>query len=959
MNVFHRFSLRLALPLTLLVMLTGTLALTVGHNLYQGRQRIEQQAIGQVTQKLDQLHGLIADSLLTDDLPAVQHMVSMASADADVRMLLVVDGDGVVRAANRFEWVGSPFSQVPGALPEALSYARTSDVSRIRLAPGGRWVVAQTRLLFAPEPGELRSSQVGVLLMLYDLERAKQMAGRDSLLSALTDWLAIALMASVIYLLFHFSFNRRIQRLLTGIGRLRDGDLSTRLALPGRDELAQVAHAVDDMAGQLATHQRELAAQQMAMAESSARYRALFESSLDGIVLIDEMGDVVDANPTFRRLAGLSQDVLVGRAFHRLLDDDSRADWNGPMREQLESRGYTDEFELKLLTVAGEPAAVATKCMRLADSRGVRRGGWCLLRDLSERKQAAIEQRLAAAVYDSSSEAILVTDPDFRVCMVNPAFVQHTGQDTVTLAGSVLPAFERGRDPRNSAMLNALQRDGRWQGEHWMSRGNGETFPVWLSCAPALGDDGQVSHYIALFSDISERIATEQRMRYLAEHDELTGLANRFAFMQGLEARLDSAAPDSQLAVMFVDLDRFKPINDMMGHKVGDDLLRRVAERITEVMGELAVVARQSADEFILFAPDVSAGEAEQLGQMMVGMLAQPYRVGPYELSIAASVGVSCYPEHGLSASRLLKHAELAMSQAKRTGGSRALCYDPNMQEGEEERHALEQDLRRAIERGDLLLEYQPQLNLDTREVSAVEALLRWRHPTLGWISPAKFIPLAEETGLIQPIGQWVLKEACRQMADWHTRDLPLTVAVNLSALQLRHAGLFNDVYQALAQSGVEASFLELELTESALMENIDAMLDTLREFDELGVQLSIDDFGTGYSSLAYLRHLPIGELKIDRSFVKDLETDPHAAPIVEAILAMAHSLGLSVVAEGVETDAQFAFLAAKGCGYVQGWWLAKSMPAAELERWMAEYDIGAVAERISQARQPRAVLLG
>jgi EAL domain-containing protein (putative c-di-GMP-specific phosphodiesterase class I) len=236
---------------------------------------------------------------------------------------------------------------------------------------------------------------------------------------------------------------------------------------------------------------------------------------------------------------------------------------------------------------------------------------------------------------------------------------------------------------------------------------------------------------------------------------------------------------------------------------------------------------------------------------------------------------------------------------------------------------------------------------------------LRWRHPTLGWISPAKFIPLAEETGLIQPIGQWVLKEACRQMADWHARDLPLTVAVNLSALQLRHAGLFNDVYQALAQSGVEAAFLELELTESALMENIDAMLDTLREFDELGVQLSIDDFGTGYSSLAYLRHLPIGELKIDRSFVKDLETDPHAAPIVEAILAMAHSLGLSVVAEGVETDAQFAFLAAKGCGYVQGWWLAKSMPAAELERWMAEYDIGAVAERISQARQPRAVLLG
>ena len=954
MNVFHRFSLRLTLPLTLLVMLTGTLALTVGLNLYQGKTRIEQQAVERVTQKLDQLHGLIADSLLTDDLPAVQHMVSMVSADSDVLALLVVDPRGVVRAANRFEWVGMPYLQVPGVDPAMLPYVRQSDVSRIVSSADQQMIVAETRLVFAPDPGELRSSQMGGLLLQHDLRRAKAQAARDSMVSALADWLAIAAISFAIYALFHLSFGRRIQRLIGGIARMRDGNLTSRVGLTGRDELAQVAHAVDDMADQLATHQRELATQQAEITESSARYRALFESNLDGIVLLDDVGDVIDANPTFRRLVGVSQDSLLGQPFHIRLDTDSQADWQGQMREQLEARGYTDEFELHLLTASGECLPVATKCMRLADSQGVHRGGWCLVRDLSERKQAAVEQRLAAAVYDSSSEAILVTDPDFRVCMVNPAFVQQTGWDTLSLAGQVLPALDRQTDPRNPALLTTLQREGRWQGEHWMSRRNGETFPVWLSCAPALGDDGQISHYIALFSDISERIATEQRMRYLAEHDELTGLANRFAFMQRLESQLDNCLPDGRLAVMFVDLDRFKPINDMMGHKVGDDLLRRVAERITEVMGDLAVVARQSADEFMVFTADVSADEAEQLAQMMVGMLTQPYRVGPYDLSIAASVGVSCYPEHGLSASLLLKHAELAMTQAKRTGGSRALCYDPNMQQGEEERHALEQDLRKAIERGDLLLEYQPQLNLNTQQVSAVEALLRWRHPTLGWISPVKFIPLAEETGLIQPIGQWVLQEACRQMADWHSRGLLLTVAVNLSALQLRHTGLFNDVYQALAQSGVESSYLELELTESALMENIDAMLDTLREFDELGVQLSIDDFGTGYSSLSYLRHLPIGELKIDRSFVKDLETDPHAAPIVEAILAMAQSLGLSVVAEGVETDAQFAFLAAKGCAYVQGWWLAKSMPAAELERWMGEYDISAVTERITQARQPR-----
>ena len=953
-SLLYHFSLRLIVPLALLFLLTTMLGLGVWQSVNIGNARIEQQALESVSADLEQLHGLVADSLLTDDLPAVQRMVSMISASPNITALLVIDEGGIVRAANRFEWVGLRYQALPlGLGADVMGHAHKSDISAIKLASDRKQVEAFTRVLFAPKRGELRATKLGAIVLRHDLSRAKARAERESLNAAMINWLAIFVVCVCIYALFHLSFYQRIKQLLNTLGMMRDGNLAVRVALKGRDELAQVSDAVDDMAGRLVAHQTELAERQQEITESSARYRALFESSLDGIVLIDDAGNILDANPSFRRLSGHELDLLVGKPFQWLLAAPSLATWTGALQQQLEQRGHTEEFELLLAHEDSSTRPIALKVMRLADSAGIRRGGWCMLRDLSERKQAAIEQRLAAAVYASSSEGIVVTDPEFRVCLVNPAFTQQTGWDILTLAGQIPEPFVPQADARNALILAALAREGRWQGEHWMPRRDGSKFPIWLSCAPAFNDEGHVSHYILLCSDMTERLAAEKRIRYLAEHDDLTGLANRFAFMQRLEPEiLLCRTHQTPLAVFFIDLDRFKPINDMFGHKVGDALLRQVATRISGLVGDEAVVARQASDEFMMFVPHLVPQEAERLAQMLVEQLAQSFRVGAYQLSISSSVGISTYPIHGNTPTLLLQHADLAMTQAKRMGGACTAFYSEDLQLAVEERHALEKDLRKAIENGELLLEYQPQLDLTTQRISAVEALLRWKHPKLGWISPVKFIPLAEETGLIQPIGQWVLNEACRQLAVWQKQGLMLSVAVNVSTLQLRHVGLMNDVKQALAEHGVEPHYLELELTESALMENIGAALDTLKQFGEMGVQLSIDDFGTGYSSLSYLKQLPFNELKIDRSFVKDLGSDPHARTIVETILVMAHSLGLDVVAEGVETDAQFAFLTAHGCGYLQGWWLAKSMTPEVLDCWLADYDAEAVAERVTTAKK-------
>jgi diguanylate cyclase (GGDEF)-like protein len=443
--------------------------------------------------------------------------------------------------------------------------------------------------------------------------------------------------------------------------------------------------------------------------------------------------------------------------------------------------------------------------------------------------------------------------------------------------------------------------------------------------------DGQVTNYVAIFSDITERKASEEHVHHLAHHDALTNLPNRMLLMERLSHALAHAHRHGQMvAVMFLDLDRFKNINDTLGHTVGDQLLKSVAERLSECVREDDTVARLGGDEFVIILEKVSGiRDVAGIAQKLINALEQPVMLERQELFVTTSIGISVYPDDGDSADILIKHADTAMYRAKAQGRNNSQFYIADMNERALERLTMENSLRHALERSEFLLYYQPQVDIRTRSITGMEALLRWQHPDFGLVLPSRFISIAEETGLIVPIGEWVLRTACFQNKAWQDAGLPrLHVAVNLSARQFKQPNLVDVVSQTLADSGLESRYLELEITESIAMEHAEETLARLNELKAMGVSISMDDFGTGHSSLSYLKRFPIDTLKIDQSFVQDVLLDSQDAAIAAAITAMARSLKMKVVTEGVETKEQIGFLREHDRDEVQGYYFSHPLPA-------------------------------
>ncbi len=562
--------------------------------------------------------------------------------------------------------------------------------------------------------------------------------------------------------------------------------------------------------------------------------------------------------------------------------------------------------------------------------------------DLSALKQREAALDLHAGVFMNSLEGIVICGPDQRIESVNRTFTDITGYTAAEAIGQPPSFLSSGRHDNDfyRQMWQQIEQTGRWQGEIWNRRKSGEVYIEWLTINVDHAPDGSVRHYYAIFSDISERKANEEKIRHISQHDTLTNLPNQSVLRDRLGLALAHAHRNQEpLALLFMDLDRFKIINDSLGPTAADALLVEVAHRLTQTVRHQDTVSRQGGDEFTLLLPEVDAADAAHVAQKLLTCFAEPFQVSGQQLVVTPSIGIAVYPTDGHEIDTLLQASDMAMYRAKSDGGNTFRFHTADMHQRVSKTLRLENDLRKALRQDELLLHFQPQVSFSSGKVVGCEALVRWQHPEAGLMPPAEFIPVAEDSGLIVPIGDWVLYAATRQCRAWQLAGLQeLVVAINVSTVQFRQENFAQSVQHALMAASLAPRFLEIEITESVMADNPERAIRTIRQLHDLGVQLSIDDFGTGYSSFSYLKRFQIHKLKIDQSFVRDLNTDGNSASIAQAIISMAHSLDLTVIAEGVETPEQAQWLAAHHCDEAQGYLYARPMPVDQFETWLGQF---------------------
>jgi diguanylate cyclase (GGDEF)-like protein/PAS domain S-box-containing protein len=560
---------------------------------------------------------------------------------------------------------------------------------------------------------------------------------------------------------------------------------------------------------------------------------------------------------------------------------------------------------------------------------------FCMQLDISERRAAEEAMLHARQVFEHSRNPMLLMDSSYRVLAVNQAFSDVSGYAHQELVGFEVPGLRWGAHEPGfyQRIWEHVASHGHWEGEVSSVRKGGDKYPVWASVTAIRDPHGAITSYMAVLSDVTERKRAEERARHQAEHDPLTGLPNRVLLLDRLQQALaGNRRQHTQFAVMFLDLDSFKSINDNYGHQAGDAVLREIAQRLVRGVRGVDTVSRLGGDEFVVLLPDVGGvDQAAHVAATVMQAVAQPLAASGQVMTLSASIGIALSPGDGQDAETLLHHADVAMYHAKQSGRNAFQFFSPEMNAHVVERVQMENQLRRALQNEEFVLEYQPEIDIDSGRTIGVEALIRWRHPEKGLLLPHQFIGVAEESGLIVPIGKWVLREACRQARVWRDEGFPVVVGVNLSGVQFLHDHLVRNVEEALEWSGLAPEFLDLEITEGVIMRGHADAIATVTALRARGVQLTIDDFGTGFSSLSNLRRFPLSKLKIDRSFIEDITRNPDDAAMIPAIIAVARSLKLRVIAEGVETAGQLDFLRRHGCDEYQGYYAGMASTAPDL----------------------------
>ena len=680
--------------------------------------------------------------------------------------------------------------------------------------------------------------------------------------------------------------------------------------------------------------ERKLAEDQLK--ETENQFEALAKLPLVGIYVLQN-GALVYVNNKLAEMSGYPLSELFKLDTTTLLDDQSIPDFEQLLSNRLSGSnlGYT---EFKLRHRAGHFIDVVTQADRF-----IYRGEPAIigiLLDVSDKTAAQQQLQLTAQVFANASEGIVITDANFKITAVNRAFSRITEFSEGLALGKRSRMFSAavGEGGFGADILAKINTDGSWQGEMIDRRKSGTYYPAWLSISVVRNELNAITHYVGVFTDITARKQTEERLYFLANHDALTELPNRTLFLDTLHHSIVQAKlHHEQLAVLFIDLDRFKIINDTLGHTAGDLLLKAVSERLTLTLGEADLVARLGGDEFtVLLERTPNLQEVSHQADRILHALSKPFLVHGREFFITCSIGISLFPNDGEDSLTLLKNADVAMYRAKEVGKNTYQFFAADMNARAFELLVMENSLRHALDRREISIAFQPQVRLSDNKLIGVEALMRWQHPDLGLIPPSRFIPLAEETGLIVPMGEWMLITACQEAMRMHAAGgTDLTISVNLSARQFDKATLVPIVLSALQNSGLPAHSLELEITESMIMQQPEEALAIMEDLTDLGVKLAIDDFGTGYSSLSHLKRFPLHTLKIDRSFVEGLPNERSDLAIAETIITLGKHLGMTVIAEGVETAEQAAFLERERCEEVQGFLYAKALPVSEFEDFL------------------------
>ncbi len=693
----------------------------------------------------------------------------------------------------------------------------------------------------------------------------------------------------------------------------------------------------------------ELRAVMTRLQESESRFRGAVSVMVEGLVILSPEGRFIFANRAAEAFFGFADEDLQGHTPQDIDLDRLNADGtpclpeNYPTSITLREGCEVRDVVIGYRSPGGKVRWVQMNTTPLRIGEGQEFGVVSTFSDITERRRAEEQVKLAFEAIRCSGEGILVTDTERRVISVNPAFEAATGYGAEEVIGKTPEMVASGRHDQlfYAAMHEMLESAGYWQGEVWNRRKNGESYPNWLGVSVVRESSGSPKYYVYIYSDMTERKEAQERIEFLAHHDPLTGLPNRLLLRDRLEhAQAQASRTQSRVALMYLDLDRFKTINDSLGHPVGDALLKAVVDRLKSCVRESDTISRQGGDEFIILLNDIRDSDAvSRVADKIHQSMGEPIVLGNHSLNTSFSIGIALYPDDGDDFDSLLQKADTAMYHSKDAGRNGHRFFTEQMNIRVVEHMTMETQLRGALENQEFVLYYQPQIDVHAGVIVGVEALIRWNSPDHGLVSPARFIAVAEDSGLIVPIGAWVLGEACRQARAWQDAGLPpFVVAVNLSAVQFKRMDLVNTVINALVLSDLDSQWLELELTESILIQDAEATLDSVHRLKALGVKLSVDDFGTGYSSLAYLKRFAVDKLKIDQSFVRDLLDDPDDAAIVRAIIQMARSLKLRTIAEGVENEELANLLRLFHCDEIQGYWLARPMPADEMEAFVRSH---------------------